>query len=197
MCVQPQGIPARSVRHCRLRHRRGSWERRPSWPLPLLRGGALLARLTTLPPSFSSVRSSLAVGRWHLPAPLPLKYMEAFDSVGFISLSTYCFVRLSRLCLDVQWLAAIITCAGCLSLWQPHVAGTGHGSEVDWWSLGVVLFEFITGLPPFSADSPEASLLLPPLHTHGHVHAEGICLLLTSEILHGIMKTCIDYIQPQ
>lgn len=39
----------------------------------------------------------------------------------------------------------------------PHVrcAGTGHGSEVDWWSLGVVLFEFVTGCPPFSADSPE------------------------------------------
>ena len=34
-------------------------------------------------------------------------------------------------------------------------AGTGHGSEVDWWSLGVVLFEFVTGCPPFNADSPE------------------------------------------
>lgn len=36
-------------------------------------------------------------------------------------------------------------------------AGTGHGSEVDWWSLGVVLFEFVTGCPPFNADSPEVS----------------------------------------
>ena len=33
--------------------------------------------------------------------------------------------------------------------------GTGHGLEVDWWSLGVILFEFITGAPPFAADTPE------------------------------------------
>lgn len=36
---------------------------------------------------------------------------------------------------------------------------TGHGPEVDWWSLGVVLYEFITGVPPFNADAPEASHL--------------------------------------
>jgi microtubule-associated serine/threonine kinase len=33
--------------------------------------------------------------------------------------------------------------------------GTGHGPEVDWWSLGIVLFEMVTGCPPFTADSPE------------------------------------------
>jgi serine/threonine protein kinase len=33
--------------------------------------------------------------------------------------------------------------------------GTGHGLEVDWWSLGVILLEMVTGRPPFSADTPE------------------------------------------
>jgi microtubule-associated serine/threonine kinase len=33
--------------------------------------------------------------------------------------------------------------------------GTGHGLEVDWWSLGVILYEFVVGVPPFAADTPE------------------------------------------
>lgn len=30
------------------------------------------------------------------------------------------------------------------------------GSAVDWWALGVCIFEFMTGIPPFNDDSPQA-----------------------------------------
>ncbi|XP_031479670.1 probable serine/threonine protein kinase IRE4 isoform X2 [Nymphaea colorata] len=33
--------------------------------------------------------------------------------------------------------------------------GTEHGCTSDWWSVGIILFEFITGIPPFTAQSPE------------------------------------------
>ena len=32
----------------------------------------------------------------------------------------------------------------------------GHGPAVDWWALGVCLFEFMTGIPPFNDDTPDA-----------------------------------------
>ncbi|KDP38482.1 hypothetical protein JCGZ_04407 [Jatropha curcas] len=33
--------------------------------------------------------------------------------------------------------------------------GTEHGYAVDWWSVGIILFELITGVPPFGAERPE------------------------------------------
>lgn len=30
-----------------------------------------------------------------------------------------------------------------------------HGPAVDWWALGVCLFEFLTGIPPFNDETPQ------------------------------------------
>ena len=34
--------------------------------------------------------------------------------------------------------------------------GSEHAAPVDWWALGVILFEFLVGIPPFNADTREA-----------------------------------------
>jgi serine/threonine kinase 38 len=37
----------------------------------------------------------------------------------------------------------------------PEVFGNkGYGQEIDWWSIGVILFEMMVGYPPFFSDSP-------------------------------------------
>ena len=33
--------------------------------------------------------------------------------------------------------------------------GIGYGTSVDWWALGVILFEFLTGIPPFNDEAPD------------------------------------------
>jgi serine/threonine protein kinase len=33
------------------------------------------------------------------------------------------------------------------------VLGVGHSKEVDWWSLGILLYEMIVGLPPFFSEN--------------------------------------------
>ncbi|KAH9607453.1 hypothetical protein KSS87_019350 [Heliosperma pusillum] len=33
--------------------------------------------------------------------------------------------------------------------------GMGHGASADWWSVGVILFELLVGIPPFNAENPQ------------------------------------------
>ncbi|ONM32771.1 putative serine/threonine protein kinase IRE [Zea mays] len=33
--------------------------------------------------------------------------------------------------------------------------GMAHGPTADWWSVGVILFELLVGIPPFNAEHPQ------------------------------------------
>ena len=47
-------------------------------------------------------------------------------------------------------------CVGTPDYLAPEILlGTGHGPEADWWALGVMGYEFLTGTPPFNARTPQ------------------------------------------
>ena len=33
------------------------------------------------------------------------------------------------------------------------ISGQGHGKAVDWWSLGILVFEMLAGYPPFTDEN--------------------------------------------
>jgi serine/threonine protein kinase len=66
-----------------------------------------------------------------------------FDSRGYIKLSDFGFAkvvpdRTFTLCGTPEYLAPEI------------ILNVGHGRPVDWWTLGVLLYEFLAGIDPFA-----------------------------------------------
>merc|ERR1711972_601983 len=47
------------------------------------------------------------------------------------------------------------TTCGTPDYFAPEITdSTGHTSAVDWWMLGILVCELMTGHPPFESDSP-------------------------------------------
>lgn len=38
--------------------------------------------------------------------------------------------------------------------WYPTNANAGHGTAVDWWAFGILVYEFLVGQPPFWDQNP-------------------------------------------
>jgi len=70
------------------------------------------------------------------------------DSEGHICITDF---GLSK---EIETTEGTHTFCGTPEYLAPEVLkGQGHGTAVDWWSLGTLLFEMLTGLPPFYAQN--------------------------------------------
>jgi protein kinase A len=70
------------------------------------------------------------------------------DERGYLKVTDFGFAK------DISRGRTFTLCGTPDYLAPEIVAGKGHGKGVDWWCLGVFMFEMLTSTAPFCADSP-------------------------------------------
>ncbi|KAJ2660028.1 hypothetical protein IWW48_003191 [Coemansia sp. RSA 1200] len=66
--------------------------------------------------------------------------------------------------------------------------GAGNGLAVDWWALGVCLFEFLCGYPPFTDESPEAIFRNILNHALDWPEEEGFVGEEAAELINALLR---------
>jgi p70 ribosomal S6 kinase len=76
------------------------------------------------------------------------------DATGHIKLTDF------GLCKEaIQDGAVTHTFCGTIEYMAPEIlTRTGHGKAVDWWSLGALMFDMLTGAPPFTAENRKKTI---------------------------------------
>ena len=75
------------------------------------------------------------------------------DNKGFMKIVDFGFAKRIK---DRTW-----TLCGTPEYLAPEtIRNKGHGKGVDWWALGVLIYEMMAGYPPFCGDSPMATYKL-------------------------------------
>jgi serine/threonine protein kinase len=103
------------------------------------------------------------------------------DPVGHIKLTDF---GLAREECDKE---GLFTVAGSAYYMAPEIVlMKGHDFQADWWSLGVLIYEMLTGLPPFySADAKAGyqKLLTQPIEYPDHVSRDA------KKLITGLLAT--------
>lgn len=67
----------------------------------------------------------------------------------------------------------------------------GYGKPVDWWAMGIILYEFLVGCVPFFGDTPEELFgQVVSGETFKRAFAELLCRLVLLKLL-LTLKTCL------
>ncbi|KAJ2883023.1 hypothetical protein IWW38_005593, partial [Coemansia aciculifera] len=80
-------------------------------------------------------------------------------------------------------------CLGTPDYLAPELqVGASNGFPVDWWALGVCLFEFLCGYPPFTDESPEAIFRNILNHAIDWPEEEGYVSEAATELINALLR---------